>query len=152
MIRMIKEANPGDYVVRVNVMIPRKNFKFFGKSLLQMEFFTEDVKEAETYLIFYENQGASGKALHDNEQVYFDSERTQDQYRGMTPIQRDITRDVKSILSTPIYSPSDEGKSNLIGILNFDSFQSIATTKFDTEEIRNIGSRFAEIIGSFLTL
>jgi len=148
--KQLKDLNPGGYVMRFNIMRIKKRFLFCGSKYLYSAFKTPGYKNSELEQIYRENQGCCGTALHEREQIFFDSERLDTVnrlYKNMTATQREITGEIKSILSTPIYS--NYRNKAPIAILNIDSFVNISFTKFDDNAVQEIASKMSVLFSKF---
>jgi hypothetical protein len=68
----------------------------------------------------------------------------------MTDEQYTRTQHLDSVLSVPIYLPSDESKTNPVGVLNLDSEAPLFETGFDENEVRGIAIYYANLIGAIV--
>lgn len=134
--RKIKEARPQINNLRINLMIVRWNYRRPWERYLMIDYYypQEDYKASELELIYNINIGCCGTALYENEQIAYDSILSHETLKGLSETHREVTRNIKSILSTPVYSPKDEGQKRPIAILNFDSKDDILTTGFNDSE------------------
>ncbi len=148
--KQLRDINPGEYAMRFNIMRIKKRFIFCGARYLYFAFQTPDYKNSELEQIYRENQGCCGTALREREQIFFDSNRidtVRRLYKNMTATQLEITEEIKSILSIPIYSNYSD--KTPIAILNIDSFNNILLTKFDDNDVQEIASRMSMLFGKF---
>jgi hypothetical protein len=145
-----REKKPGRYGLRVNVMRVRKKIWPFRQKFLHIDYFMGNYSTAEKEQEYLENIGCCGTAIHENTPISFDTKRAQEPWKGMSATQRDVTRDVKSILSIPIYRPKDESKRSPIAVLNLDSKNLIKKTGFDKAGLQRLAARYAELIGGIL--
>lgn len=145
-----KEVNPGPCEIRINVMKLRRKYFQPWKRFLKIDFYCGDYSEAELEQKYLVNVGCCGSAVKENTIVFFDANQAQAPYRGMTATQRDVTRDVRSILSAPIYRPSDSLKNSPIGVINLDSKSLVTSTGFKDSNIQALVPPYAEVIGPFL--
>lgn len=154
LIRDCKKVRPGDYDLRTNVMKVRRKYLGLGKRYLKFDFWVGDFSPAELEQKYKEDVACCGTALRENEQVVFDSETVQEPYRHMSETQRDVTRHVRSILSTPVYRANDETKKWPVAILNIDSTSAIAVTGFDEpgdDDPQAKTAEYAELMGPILS-
>ena len=67
---------------------------------------------------------------------------------GLTDKQHLATKRVNSVLSVPIYLPDD--KTNPIGVVNFDSVDSISESELNNEAFREEAIYWANVIGAIV--
>lgn len=134
-----------------NIMRARRKFPTRGWKPLQIDFYTNGYTQAELEQKYNYDVGCCGTALARNEQIYFDSQKAHEPYKGMTETQRITTARINSVLSTPVYSPSDIDKKTPIAILNLDSESQISQTRFDQSDVKERATKFATLVGSLLS-
>ena len=137
--------------LRTNIMLAKRKFLVWGWKPLQIDFHTDGYTQAELEQKYDYDVGCCGTALARNEQIYFDSQKAQEPYKGMTETQRITTARINSILSTPVYSPTDIDKKTPIAILNLDSETQISQTHFDQVDVKERAAKFATLVGSVLS-
>lgn len=69
---------------------------------------------------------------------------------NLTERQHKATDHLGSVLSVPIYRPSDERKQNPVGVLNVDSKKNLSCTKFNASEIRDVVIKYANYVGALV--
>ena len=148
--RQYKQDRPGNYDLRVNVMQRRRKVVPPWQMFLRIEFFKGDYTQAEKEQEYLFDIGCCGTALAVNNQIFFDARTAQEPYKGMTATQREVTEDVRSILSTPIYKAKDDYRSSPIGVLNLDSRSYITETGFDQRALQSVPAQYAELVGALL--
>jgi hypothetical protein len=148
----IRESRSQINNLRINVMIVRRKYLHPWQRYLIIDYFypLESYKPSELELIYSENIGCSGTALYENEQIAYDSMLSHETLKGMPETHREVTMNIKSILSTPIYSPKDEWQRKPIAILNFDSTDDSVITGFNDAIIQEIAANRASLIGGLL--
>lgn len=132
--------------LRINVMRVRRRFIKPWERYLKIDYHYGNYSNPELDQIYGLNMGCCGVALFENSQIYYDSILQHQTLLHMTPTQQTITFHVKSILSTPIYSPNDAFEHNPIAILNLDSIDSISVTGFDDTLIQEIAANFTTLM------
>jgi hypothetical protein len=143
--------NPASQSLRVNVMKVRRRWPFRPwKRYLRIDFHRGIYSKTELEQEYDDDVGCCGTSLHENEQIWFDSQRAKTPYRHMTAIQLRVTGHVKSILSTPVYRTKDEQKQTPIAVLNFDSADSVAVTSFDRDRAQELAIKYATVFGLFV--
>ena len=135
--------------IRMNIMVTGKTL-FRKNRRMKMLYWTENTPDCETEQIWEEKQGCCGWALYDNEQVVYDSNKNRDLREHMTPTQVELTKKVKSILSTPIYHPKDTSRKKPIAMFNIDSPEGITRTQFEEKEIMDFAAKFSTIFSNFI--
>ena len=143
--------NPDVGKIRINVMRLRRKIYVPWKPFLRIDFCSNGYLDAEKEQKYCRNVGCCGTAIAENTLMYFDANQVQlQQSRNMTATQLQVTKHVKSILSTPIYRPWDIFKSSPIGVINLDSEDELEKTKFDKDYVQNLVPQYAELIGPLL--
>jgi hypothetical protein len=66
-------------------------------------------------------------------------------------IQPLIYAELKCVLAAPIFDANDEN-GPLLGILAFDSSESLATMRFGTREVKDIAQSWADIVSDILSV
>lgn len=150
--------------IRANVIIPQQrrtishkgglNVEFETEEFLQIAYSTDDYQPIELNREWSLDQGWCGKAYAENVQ-YEAKQSASDggwsQPWGTTPEQDKATEHLRSVLSTPVYKPSDEAEENPIAILNLESESSITETGLHGEEVQDeVAERYAAEIGTLL--
>lgn len=100
------------------------------------------------------NQGVVGAAMNERAQEVW----TPPQYANIDPRihwnlsenQHERTKRLNSILSVPIYLPSDKEKVNPVGVLNLDSTADVTQTMFDKDRIRDEAIYWSNVIGAIV--
>jgi hypothetical protein len=148
--RTYAEYTRGNSDVRFNVMEVRRRFGLAGSRSLTMMFNRGGYTAGEQALVYNEGDGACGRALAENDVVWFDRSARQQVPVRMPPIHEDVTRDVISVLSIPIYRVDDEQKARPIAIINLDSKLTIEHTKFDDPKVQELVMRSSGHLGIIL--
>lgn len=142
--------------VRANVMMLRRkrNIPFLGRLIgsdyLRIDFAFGSYTEAEMELSYGKGIGCSGAAIEKNTQVTFDRNEAADTEHTLSATQREVSRNVMSILSVPIYRPEDQNYSTPIGVLSIDSSDPVSATGFNEEDIVNMASSHSTMLGFIL--
>jgi hypothetical protein len=148
--KKIRERKPDIPDLRINIMpIKRKRLYPWNRYLI-IDFYEGNYSEAEKQQEYNIDIGCCGTAVKTNDQTYYDAKFYHETLKGMTPTQKEITRKIGSILTTPIYSPKDEAKKWPIAILNIDSTSGISVTGFNESSIQDIAAKRAALIGGLL--
>lgn len=145
-----KDTVPGEYGLRANVMLVRRKHPLTRERYLETDFYTDDYSIEETFLQWDSGEGAVGKVLDMDDQVWLDAERaSESDAEWIAESEQIAVTHIQSLLSTPIFvgEPVDD---NLVGVLNLDSKDHISETKMDSEEAREIGVKYANRIASVL--
>ena len=93
-------------------------------------------------------QGCAGQAWVSGEQMFGDLTLPMSPGAppwGLNPQQQALTRDVRSIISTPI-----KDKGNVIGVLNFDSTEPMSVVRFKEIKSAELAAAFAEALAMVL--
>lgn len=69
---------------------------------------------------------------------------------NLSQTQYERTAHVGSVLSVPIYLPSDENKVNPVGVLNLDSNENVERSKLDDERIRDEAIYWGNVVGAIV--
>lgn len=110
---------------------------------------------AEDELEWKTDEGVVGRAMNESAQEiwakldYDDGGRIQEGW-NLTDAQTERTSHIESLLCVPIYLPSDEEKSNPIGVLNLDCEADLSESCFGDESIREKMINSANIIGGIV--
>jgi len=153
-----------DCDVRANAMLPqrRRTISHDGglsitvetDTFLQIAYCTAEYEEIELNREWDLGQGWCGKAYQENVQYearQSASDAGWSQPWQTTPEQDKATEHIRSVLSTPIYDPSDENEDDPIGVLNIESESPITETGLHDEAIQDeIAQRYAAEIGTLL--
>jgi hypothetical protein len=142
----IIEIRPQCNNIRINVMRVKRRMLKPWERYLKIDYYYGDYDDSELEQIYGLDIGCSGVALYENSQIFYDSILQHETIRRMTSTQRKITDHVKSILSTPIYSSTDNFEHRPIAILNLDSIHSIDITGFNDAAIQEIAANFTTLI------
>lgn len=146
-----RDAHPGNYSLRINIMRVRNRFILFGPNYAKISFFRGDYSRAEREQEFFADQGCCGIAMSSGQQCIYDQEQIPEAYDTLTHTQRHVTEHVMSILSTPIYRPSDRPRGQPVAILNIDSADVLGVNGFDRLEIQALVDSFADdVLGPYL--
>jgi hypothetical protein len=146
----LKENKPQINNIRINIMMTKKKYYLFGKNYLSIDYSCPDYPQAEKEQRYYTDIGCCGSVLQYSEQIYYDSRLFQETLKGMSATQREITKNIGSILSSPIYSPYDKERKKPIGVLNIDSSHDINITGFNEKTIQQFTANRATLIGYLL--
>lgn len=125
----IRNVTPDNTPVRASVMLLKKRRRWkFGahNKYLSIDYQSEKSSYNETELeVEYEiGQGCPGRAIEKNApqvQVSPDHEKSWDSGWGLTDHQDEVTEHLNIMIGAPIYRPSDEEKTNPIGVFVIDS-------------------------------
>jgi hypothetical protein len=111
--------------------------------------------ESEAELEWKTDQGVAGDAMNPRaEEVW-----TSDEYDGgidprvkwgLSETQYNRTAHLNSVLSCPIYLPSDEENVNPIGVINLDSELEIGESQLNNERIRDEVIYWSSVIGAIV--
>lgn len=66
----------------------------------------------------------------------------------LSPAQISLTREIRSMISTPVRDPRN--RDAVVGVFSVDSDQSLATTRFDSEETAEEALKVAEVLSRLL--
>lgn len=163
LVKDYKRMHPGDYRLRVNVMIPDTdlNVRVRGPNrglnrepFLQIGYDSGGYEELELRRQWQLGQGCVGKAYENNEQRVA-TRSTDKQTWGseweMNPEQIKATEGVNSVFCTPIYKPGDEPKDDPVAILSLDSPDNVTQVGFEDAEIQDmVAQKYATKIGILL--
>lgn len=136
--------------LRCSLMLTRHRF-FGGWQPLQIDVHDGNYVTVELEQSYKYNVGCCGTALAEKKQMFFDSEKAREPYKGMSETQRMATSHLKSILSTPIFSPADPHLKKPVAILNMDSEAPLRQTLFNKSKVQESAKKFAGLIGTFIT-
>lgn len=145
--------------VRMNVMIlRRRNLNPIGgrnippwEKTLKIESSVGDYSTTlEDALEWRTSEGVVGAATNDRAQEVWLVETDADIQAtyNLTDEQYERTNGLKSVLSVPIYLPSDKNKNTPVGVLNIDSEAPLDDTQLSSNEFREIAIYYANIIGA----
>jgi hypothetical protein len=130
----------------VNIMkVKRRILKPWAK-YLEVNYYCGEYTDSELEQKYDNGVGCCGFSLSSNSQVYYDSVSQHQTSLHMTSTQQSVTQHIKSILSTPIYSPNDALRIHPIAILNLDSIDGINVTGFDQPAIQEIVANFTTLM------
>ena len=158
------QVRPSPPEVRLNVMLlRRRNWKVWNQSrrvwpwqrTLKIEASYGDYEsQREMGIEWRTHEGVAGAAVNDGaNEVWSDLGDSGVDVQAewhMTDKQHTRTRQLDSVLSVPIYLPSDETKSNPVGVLNVDSESPLSETGFDEGKIRDKAIYYANLIGAIV--
>lgn len=158
------QKNPSPPEIRSNIMIlRRRNWKVWNQSrriwpweqTLKIEAtFGDYDTHREEVLEWRTHEGVAGAAVNDrSSEMWSDLGNTDIDIQSewqLTDDQYTRTDHLNSVLSVPIYLPSDESKTNPVGVLNLDSEQGLSDTGFDQEEVRETAIYWANLIGAIV--
>ena len=143
-------SGKNNYRIRANIFMPLRN----NQNSLKMRFNSSNAESSpENNLIFEKWQGCTGRAWGYKSPVLGDLtliKAKNGSEWGLTNEQKELTRNLATILSYPIRHPKD--KSKVVGILNFDSEQPIAEHLSDQniqETVSLIAAEIALILFAF---
>lgn len=142
----IVELRPQCTNLRINIMKRRRRIIKPWERYLRIDYYYGHYSHQELDQVYGISVGCCGVALAENSQIYYDSILQHQTLLHMTPAQQEITMHVKSILSTPIYSPKDDFERNIIAILNLDSIDSVDITGFNQSTIQEIAANFTTLM------
>ncbi len=108
----------------------------------------------ETELEWRTDQGVVGDAMNQRAQEVWTPARYPDVDPrvnwDLSDTQYERTAHVESVLSVPIYLPSDEKKVNPVGAVNLDSVEDVERSKLDDEYIRDEAIYWSNVIGAIV--
>lgn len=150
--------------IRVNVMLlRRRNWKFWQatrrvypwEQTMRIEASCGDYDHSgESSLEWRTHEGVAGAAVNERaSEVWTDLDGTEPDVQAewkLTDEQYARTSHLNSVLSVPIYLPSDEEKTNPVGVLNLDSTARESATEFDTKHVRETAIYYANVIGAIV--
>lgn len=150
--------------IRASVMIPQQrrtishkgglDFEFETEEFLQIAYHTSDYEEIELNREWNFGQGWCGKAYEQN--VQYEAKRSVSdggwsQPWETTPEQDKATEHLRSVLSTPVYKPTDDQEENPIAILNLESESPITETGLHDEDVQDeVAEQYAAEVGTLL--
>lgn len=158
------QVYPSPPEVRVNVMLlRRRNWKVWNQSrrvwpwekTMKIEATYGDYqsnREESLEWRTYEGLAGAGVNKRSNE-VWSNLEETEQDLQSvwqLTDDQYSRTKHINSVLSVPIYLPSDSEKNNPAGVLNIDSESPLSETGFDQEDVREVAIYYANLIGAIV--
>jgi hypothetical protein len=150
------ENSPPD--VRTNIMLlERRDFPlptgerklFPWKRSMTVDFNYGDYND-ESHLKWGVDEGVCGTAIEYNKALDSDLEDVEIHEWDMTEKQLRATQHLGSVLSIPIYRPSDEEKDNPVGVLNLDSQENLSDTRFDDSKMKQDLKKYASYVGRTL--
>lgn len=144
---VLEDLCPGVSGHRFNVMKVGRKHLFMGTQSLRIRYWRGDYKPSELELEWSSGSGSCGIALARNQPIYFDREAGEERHLNVPAIHKDVTSNIGSILSVPIYRPDSKAP---IGILNVDHARGVEYTKFDGEAIQTAVIKAAALIGIVL--
>lgn len=150
--------------IRANVMLlRRRNWKLWQgtrrvspwEQTMQIEASNGDYNSTgESSLEWRRHEGVAGAGINKRaNEVWTNLDHDEPDPRAqwnLTDRQYDRTSHLNSVLSVPIYLPSDEEKTNPVGVLNLDSQAQESETEFDTERVRETAIYYANVIGAIV--
>lgn len=131
-------------------MSVRCRWRLVGGRSLRITYWLGDYSAAELEQVYAEDVGCCGSALKANAQTGYDAAIAHETLKGMTATQRVITAHIRSMLSTPVYRPSDQSKSTPIAVLNLDSTSATSETKFDQPAMTELVVKHAGLVGALM--
>lgn len=145
MLQIFLSSNMVAPEVRANVMLLRKE-------KLKIVAYCGHYREAELEMEWQIGQGACGRAIAENKPFEYDaeSERGMSAMAQMTAVHREITRDIRSVVSFPIYPGGERGEKRPVGVLNLDCHLSMSSSGLNQETVRDKAMQIAGIIGRLL--
>jgi hypothetical protein len=144
-----RQQHPGDYDLRANVMRMRRKH-VVGPRFLRIDVALGEYTPAEHEQAYRVGVGCAGNAVARNQQTFYDAIQAHEHRSGLTATQREVTAHVNSILSTPVYRPSDVDKRSPIAVLNLDSGDFVGTTGFREAHLQDLAVYYAEVVGAIL--
>lgn len=132
--------------IGINIMKAKRSILKPLTKYLEIIFYCGDYTDSELEQKYNIGVGCCGFALLSNSQIYYDSVLQNQTSLHMTSTQQTVTQHIKSILSTPIYSPNDALRLHPIAILNLDSIDGINITGFDQAPIQEIAANFTTLM------
>lgn len=150
MLREYKEYTlfPGD--IRANVMPVQRTSKHRWKRTLKIGSHVGAYAEGELNLEYLPGVGLCGRALAENQVIWFDRTLRHEHLVNMPVLHGEATSKIVSVLSVPIYLPTDGNKVHPVGVLNLDSTDSCEFTNFDDPKVQNLAMRASGFIGIVL--
>jgi len=154
LLKAYKIKQPGSYNLRACVLKRKRKLRIEKWRIrmvdnLNIRYSTPGYPAAEKELV-YEDYGASGNAVIENNVVYYDKKTAPTSISGMPATHIEITKHINSVLSAPIYRLNDTNLENPIGILSIDSKTSVEKTGFHDPTNYDIVTSMATLIGSFM--
>ncbi|HEU5425116.1 MAG TPA: hypothetical protein VFU72_16355 [Nitrolancea sp.] len=140
--------------VRVNVMLARRDLNRPWRRFLEMRYAPERKYTPDEWAMRYPmGHGICGMAFERNQVMVQDlSDPRVAQLVPMPPFAESLTKDVKSVMAVPIYSPDDEAKDDPIGILNLDSPEGLESSKLDDPKVTLLAIKVSAFVGVVLAL
>ena len=155
-------SNPPN--VRINIMLKRRRHVFVPSEYLDYPPWKPTLKiegargdyasRGEDELCWKLHQGVAGAAMNTRAQEAWSDlnqppEVVQTEWH-LTDEQLNRASHLNSVLSVPIYLPSDTEKNKPVGVLNIDSTASLSESEFDDESVRDIAIYWSNIIGAIV--
>lgn len=125
--------------LRANVMFYSEKRRLYIKFDVNMEGCSDKTIQIEP------NTGCAGKAYQLKEQIEGDLSKVAPEEWGLTKEQCAVTREIKSILSTPIFRGNQ-----VMAVLNLDSSYPFENAGFNDKRIQDLCSKTANEIGELL--
>lgn len=151
--RDYRELTGSNATVRMNVMTVKRGFSHrllpWRDSYLEIEFCTDGYNRAEREQRYSPKEGCYGQAYVESNPTYYDERQQPLGERHMSPTQRQVNEDVKSVLSVPVYRPG-KVDDEIIAVLNLDSTDYIEQTKFNERAVHRLAMRRAALVGHVL--
>lgn len=155
---------PSPPEIRLNVMIlRRRNWTVWSQErrvwpwtkTMKIEASYGDYKSnRESDLEWKTHEGVAGAAINKrSNEVWSSLEKSDIDIQSvwhLTDKQYTRTNHLDSVLSVPIYTPSDEDKTSPVGVLNIDSEAPLSETGFERQDIRQEAIYYANLIGAIV--
>lgn len=143
-----------DCELRANVMIAEKRFSTgllpTRESYLTMKYDAGNYPDAEREQEYVVGEGCAGTCFAENDPTYYPSDCGAQIEESLSATKREITEEIDSILSVPIYSNNNTEREP-IGVLNIDSPQPLSDTGFDKEVVQTLAMRHASVVGDIIS-
>lgn len=143
-----------DCELRANVMIAEKRFSTgllpTRESYLTMKYDAGNYPDAEREQEYVVGEGCAGTCFAENDPTYYPSDCGAQIEESLSATKREITEEIDSILSVPIYSNNNTEREP-IGVLNIDSPQPLSDTGFDKEVAQTLAMRHASVVGDIIS-
>lgn len=148
--------------IRINIMLKRRRHLFTLSKYLEYPPWRPTLKieasdgyysaRGEDEVCWKLHQGVAGAAMNTKAQeAWSDLDEPTNVVQAewqLTDEQMNRTQHLGSVLSAPIYLPSDT--ENPVGVINFDSRANLDESRFGSDSVRNIAIYWSNIIGAIV--
>lgn len=117
---------------------------------MRFDYYKGDFSGAELEQEYDRGVACCGSALEAKQIIVFDAEKAHEPYKGMTHTQREVTSQVKSIISIPVLQANGKSTGDPIAILSLDSFSPVNESGFFEQDAQSLAREYAELASGLL--